>query len=302
MIKSITVTNYLGDSLKLDLMRPEESGFIVESITGLGPGKANINTTETATNDGSSFNSSRVASRNIVLSLRYMWKSTIEESRHRSYKYFPLKRKVTLTVETDTRMATIEGYVESNDPTIFSKESGSDISIICPDPFFYSVYGGQITTFGGIEPMFEFPFSNESLTEPLLEFAAIKEYVERTVLYEGEVETGVTMTIRATGEASGITIYNVETLETMKIDTDMLQSLTGYGLIEGDELSICTTKGKKSAVLIRNGQRTNVLNCVDRNSDWFQLSKGENIFSFTAEEGRSNLNFEIQNDVVYEGV
>lgn len=302
MIKSITVTNYLGDSLKLDLMRPEESGFIVESITGLGPGKANINTTETATNDGSSFNSSRVASRNIVISLRYMWKSTIEESRHRSYKYFPLKRKVTLTVETDTRMATIEGYVESNDPTIFSKESGSDISIICPDPFFYSVYGGQITTFGGIEPMFEFPFSNESLTEPLLEFAAIKEYVERTVLYEGEVETGVTMTIRATGEASGITIYNVETLETMKIDTDMLQSLTGYGLIEGDELSICTTKGKKSAVLIRNGQRTNVLNCVDRNSDWFQLSKGENIFSFTAEEGRSNLNFEIQNDVVYEGV
>lgn len=302
MIKSITVTNYLGDSLKLDLMRPEESGFIVESITGLGPGKANINTTETATNDGSSFNSSRVASRNIVISLRYMWKSTIEESRHRSYKYFPLKRKVTLTVETDTRMATIEGYVESNDPTIFSKESGSDISIICPDPFFYSVYGSQITTFGGIEPMFEFPFSNESLTEPLLEFAAIKEYVERTVLYEGEVETGVTMTIRATGEASGITIYNVETLETMKIDTDMLQSLTGYGLIEGDELSICTTKGKKSAVLIRNGQRTNVLNCVDRNSDWFQLSKGENIFSFTAEEGRSNLNFEIQNDVVYEGV
>lgn len=302
MIKSITVTNYLGDSLKLDLMRPEESGFIVESITGLGPGKANINTTETATNDGSSFNSSRVASRNIVISLRYMWKSTIEESRHRSYKYFPLKRKVTLTVETDTRTATIEGYVESNDPTIFSKESGSDISIICPDPFFYSVYGGQITTFGGIEPMFEFPFSNESLTEPLLEFAAIKEYVERTVLYEGEVETGVTMTIRATGEASGITIYNVETLETMKIDTDMLQSLTGYGLIEGDELSICTTKGKKSAVLIRNGQRTNVLNCVDRNSDWFQLSKGENIFSFTAEEGRSNLNFEIQNDVVYEGV
>lgn len=302
MIKSITVTNYLGDSLKLDLMRPEESGFIVESITGLGPGKANINTTETATNDGSSFNSSRVASRNIVISLRYMWKSTIEESRHRSYKYFPLKRKVTLTVETDTRTATIEGYVESNDPTIFSKESGSDISIICPDPFFYSVYGGQITTFGGIEPMFEFPFSNESLTEPLLEFAAIKEYVERTVLYEGEVETGVTMIIRATGEASGITIYNVETLETMKIDTDMLQSLTGYGLIEGDELSICTTKGKKSAVLIRNGQRTNVLNCVDRNSDWFQLSKGENIFSFTAEEGRSNLNFEIQNDVVYEGV
>lgn len=45
MIKSITVTNYLGDSIKLELARPEESGFVVKSVTGLGPGSANINTT-----------------------------------------------------------------------------------------------------------------------------------------------------------------------------------------------------------------------------------------------------------------
>lgn len=32
MIKSVTVTNYLGDSVKLELMRPEKSGFIVKSI------------------------------------------------------------------------------------------------------------------------------------------------------------------------------------------------------------------------------------------------------------------------------
>lgn len=58
MIKSITVTNYLGDSIKLELARPEESGFIVTSVTGLGAGKANINMTEVATNNGGLFNSS----------------------------------------------------------------------------------------------------------------------------------------------------------------------------------------------------------------------------------------------------
>ena len=91
MIKSITVTNYLGDSIKLDLARPEESGFVVTSITGLGSGKANINMTEIATNDGSLYNSSRLPSRNIVISLKYLWQSTIEDVRQLSYKFFPNK-------------------------------------------------------------------------------------------------------------------------------------------------------------------------------------------------------------------
>ena len=79
MIKAITVTNYLGDSIRLDLARPEESGFAVKSITGLGPGKADINTTEISTNDGSLFNSSRLSSRNIVITLGFLWKNTVED-------------------------------------------------------------------------------------------------------------------------------------------------------------------------------------------------------------------------------
>ena len=165
MIKSITVTNYLGDSIKLELARPEESGFIVTSVTGLGAGKANINMTEVATNNGGLFNSSRLPSRNIVISLKFMFKETIEDMRQLSYKYFPIKKKLTLLVETDNRLAEIDGYVETNEPDIFSKEEGSDISIVCPNPFFYSAGedGKNTTIFFGVEPMFEFPFSNESL-------------------------------------------------------------------------------------------------------------------------------------------
>ena len=48
MIKAITVTTPKGESLKLTLANPEESGLIVKSIEGLGPSKANINTTELA--------------------------------------------------------------------------------------------------------------------------------------------------------------------------------------------------------------------------------------------------------------
>lgn len=302
MIKSITVTNYLGDSIKLELMRPEKSGFVVTSVTGLGPGKANINTSEVSTRDGSLYNSSRVPSRNIVISIKYLWKNTIEEARHLSYKYFPIKRKVTLLIETDNRMAEIEGYVESNDPDIFSKEEGSDISIVCPSPFFHDAYENHVTSFSGIEPAFEFPFSNESLTEGLLELSVIRDVTDRVITYTGDHEIGVTITIRAIGDAGDISIYNVDTKETMHIYASSIEALTGTGIVAGDEITICTETGKKSATLLRSGKATNILNCLNKDADWFQLVKGENTFAYTAKTGRNNLRLEIQNRVIYEGV
>lgn len=304
MIRTITFTNYLGDSIRLDLARPEESGFIVKSMTGLGPGKASINTTEVATNDGSLFNSSRMPSRNIVISLGYMWNTTIEEARQLSYKYFPIKKKITVLIETDNRKAEIEGYVESNDPTIFSSDEGSDISIICPNPFFYSAGadGVNTTIFYGVEALFEFPFGNESLTENLLEMGEIKNDTERVVVYNGDAEIGVTITIHAIGEADTITIYNTGTREVMRIDTDKLEKFTGSGIVAGDEIIICTVKGSKSITLLRSGKTTNILNCLDKDADWFQLTKGDNIFAYTAEYGSTNLQFRIENQIIYEGV
>lgn len=301
MIKSVTVINYLGDRIKLELTRPEESGFAIKDIQGLGPGKATVNTTEISTTDGGLYNSARLSSRNIVISVIFLWKDTIEDARQLSYKYFPLKRKVTLLIETDNREAEIEGYVESNEPTIFSNMEGTDISIICPNPYFYA-RESMTTVFSGIEPMFEFPFSNESLVSPTLEMGSIQRASDKVVYYDGDAETGVTMTIHAIGEASGITIYNVGTRESMTIDTDKIEQFTGSGIDAGDDIIICTIPGSKSIVLQRDGVTTNILNCLDRNSDWFKLSKGDNVFAFTAEVGSNNLQFSIESNVVYEGI
>ena len=303
MIKSITVTNYLGDSLKMELAKPEKSGFIVRSISGLGPGKASINTTEVSTNDGGLFNSARLPSRNIVISLKYLWLDSIEEARHRSYRYFPLKKKVKLLIETDKRTATIEGYVEANEPNIFSKTEGADISIVCPDPLFYSTEGDHSeVTFSGIEPAFEFPFSNESVTENLLELSIIHTTIEQVVVYDGDADIGVTITISAIGPATNITIYNTGTRETMRLYTSRIEEMTGAGIDFGDEIVISTVKGHKSITLIRNGRSTNILNCLDKNSDWFSLTRGDNVFAYTAEIGSINLMFKINHKVVFEGV
>jgi hypothetical protein len=208
MIKSITVKNYLNESIKLELASPEKSGFAVQKIDGLGPCKATINTNEFASADGGIYNSARVSERNIVLSLKLLANPTIETSRQLSYKYFPIKKAVTLTIETDNRLCETVGYVESNEPDIFSKFETSQISIICPDPYLYSVgaNGTTTTVFSGVQSLFEFPFSNESITENLIEFGAIENTTEQNVYYSGDSEIGILIIMHAIGEVTNISI------------------------------------------------------------------------------------------------
>ena len=198
MIYSIVVTNYLGDRIKLELGKPDVSGFLIKSVTGLGPVKATVNTTEVVTNDGSMFNSARLSQRNIVFQIVFVdtvYGETIEDVRQKSYKYFPAKKSVEIIIETDNRYVRTSGYVESNEPNIFSSQEGTSISIICPDPFFYSAGedGNNVTDFYSIDPLFEFPFSNESLTEPLLVFGEIQIKTEGVITYYGDAEIGVTI-------------------------------------------------------------------------------------------------------------
>ena len=304
MIKTVTVTNFLQESLKLNLRYPEASGLVIKKIDGLGPPKANINTTELSTMDGSVVNSTKITSRNIVLELAYLFAPTIEQVRQKTYKYFPIKKPLKLEILTDHRQAEIHGYVESNEPDIFSPMSGAQISIICPDPFFYSTAkdGYQHTTFSGTEPMFEFPFSNESLTEDLIIFGECMQMTQNTVYYKGDADVGITINIHAFGDAEMLTIYNSQTREVFKLNTDKLESITGNKIISGDQILISTVKGNKYARLIRQGVTSNILNCIERSSDWFQLTKGDNVFIFDAEDGLPNLQYSIENRIVYEGM
>lgn len=304
MIKSVIITNHLDESIKLDLFNPEESGFIIKNIEGLGPVKANINFKELATNDGSIDNSARLSSRNIVMSLQFMESPTIEETRLKSYKYFPVKRNIKFLIETDGRICETIGRVETNVPTIFSDAEGCQISILCPSPYFYSAGedGTNQTIFYGTEPLFEFPFSNESLTEDLIEFGSIENRTEGTIYYDGDAEIGITIQIHAVGEAEGLVIYNTKTREIMRINDEKLKSLMGSGIQAGDEITITTSRGEKGIYILRRGVTTNILNSLEKPIKWFQLSKGDNTFAYTASAGLTNLQFRIENKVIYEGV
>jgi hypothetical protein len=301
MITAIKTTNHLNESLTLELLRPEQSGFIVLRIDGLGPPKAEISLTERAGIDGSLYNSGRATPRNIVLNLRFYPGQDIEALRQQSYKYFPLNRAIIFEVQAAYRTAHATAYVEANEPDIFNKEEGCVITLVFPDSYLYDIVD-SLTVFSFAIPKFEFPWSNESTDDPLLEMGELDTTSEKTVLYEGDVPIGMLIHIHASGAASDFVLTNSVTLEALEIDSAKLISTTGGDIQAGDDIWISTVRGNKYAILIRDVTTYNILNCLGTSPVWFQLEKGDNVYAYTASSGLNNLQFAIYNDIAYEGI
>lgn len=304
MIQSVTVTNHRNESLVMELRSPEKSGLAIRNIGGLGPGSADINISDISTGDGGRFQSARMGTRNIVFLFRLFGFPDIETTRQKVYRYFPLKHEVKLRFVTDNRDAEIVGYVESNEPTIFSEAEEVGVSIICPFPYFRSSGGDGFveTTLYGIEPEFEFPFSNESLEEPMLIFSSIKVSDTAVVNYIGDANVGVIINLYIYSPCGNITLYNVTTRQTMTIDSAKIEKITGKALQERDEVIVNTVRGQKSVLLLRDGVYTNILNSIDKNTDWIYLVPGENVIAYTAVNGMENLQFTMKNQILYEGI
>lgn len=303
MIKSVIVTNFRGDSLEIILRRPEKSGLLITNIEGITPPQATINSTTLATKDGSYYNSAHLGDREMTFTFKIIPTDSmsIEESRINLYKYFPTKQLVNLRFVTDTRDCFVEGYVESCEVSVFSMQEAARVSIVCPDPYFYSS-DLTVKTFGGTTPKFEFPFQNASTTQKKLIFGEIAYYAENSIYYTGENEMGMLIDVYASGEVHNFTFYDIESNKSMTIDTDKLSILTGHPIIERDHIMISTVKGNKYAKLLRDGVTTNILNCLNKNAVWMQLKKGDNIFSYLTTYGSNNVTVTVSYRTIYEGI
>ncbi len=305
MIESFTITNHLGESLVLELSSPEKSGLVVESVTGLGQVNSDVNLTKLAGSDYSVKNSAFLKDRNIVFKLKY-YGDDIENSRHTADKFFPTEKTISIVIKTDYRELITSGIVEKNEPDIFSKNSGCQISILCPDPFWYSM-SPVIIPFGGIEPKFEFPFPNEgnivdSDGWDTFEFGNIRISKEKTIYYTGEAETGITIQVDAIGPVRDLTFYDINDYQRIKLDDTIIASITGgTSIMAGDKIIISTSKTQKYATLIRSGVTYNIINALGMPVQWFELNRGDNVFSYSASEGEYDMIINIKHRVAYKG-
>lgn len=151
---TLIAQNKYGQQLELT----HNEAYVIESIEGLDPPDAVINTTRNANADGSVFNSSYVDNRTIIITLAI--NGPAEDNRINLYKYFKNKYPVRLYYRNNTRNVYIDGYCKNIQIELFNQKQIAQITIICPEPFFNGSVN-EIVDFSSVKPLFEFPFSVE---------------------------------------------------------------------------------------------------------------------------------------------
>lgn len=303
MIKSLTVIN--NGRLKLELSNPFVFGINVRNIDGLDPVKSDINISNFSLNDGGIFASSRLSTRNIILTLGIMGsdKYSVQDSRRLLYKYFAVKQKIALEIDTEDSVFYIEGYVESNEVNIFSKDQTSTISILCPYPYFHRYQNDSINesiVFSSSVSNFEFPFYNEVLSKNII-FSEKINNTRKKIEYYGDTKTGCEIHISFNDSVLNPSIFNENYIDRISINTTKMIQSVGTIFEPGDLVIISTFFGRKKAELYRNGNIFNILNCIETET-WFNIYPGENYINYAADSNLGNMTITINYPTLYTGI
>lgn len=286
---TVKIQNSTGDLIQLY----PSSDYMLMSMTGITPADATINATETASQDGATFNSSRVMPRNIVITFDIRGEGAIVRKRRiELYRYIKTKRPVRVFLANDQRSVYTDGYVERMDDagTIFTQREQFQLSIICPDPFFRdNETGERVISFSAVTGLFNFPFA---IASPI-PFSTRERTYLKTIENDGDVPCGVTLRLISNGAISNPWFYNETTGQRMTFDID---------LETGDELVVSTVQGHKSATLVRAGEETNVINALSHDSKWITLEPGDNTFYYNADDGATNMQLVFVYNILFEGI
>lgn len=305
MIHKVWVQNPSGSVLELDLRRSaDEVGIVVFRIDGLGPPDAIINSSGGPGYDGAQVNSVKTDVRRMSMTLAIQKGSISEEDAKQAiYTFFPIKQTITVGFVTDRKNVTIQARVERNKANEFSTVENFEIELVSPQPYFVDVKeGGVVISPDGAVPLFEFPWSNESLVSDLLVFGEIYALPTYDISYPGEVKTGVDIVMSFSGNVEDVTITNANGNQVMSLDFADAEAFFGSAVANGDQVIINTKFGEKSIYFVRSGTFFNMINGVDIDSDWIELHPGGNLVQINASTGASNIETDVSWHALREGI
>lgn len=269
---TLKIENSKGSIIELT---HNEENYQITDISGLNPPNANINTSNYANGDGSSFNSSKIPNREVVITV-YI-NGDVQKNRLTLYKYFRNKEWCKIYYKDDSRDVYIEGYVQTLEVTPFVQKQVAQISILCPNPYFKDVETIVQSISKSIK-RFTFPFSI-NIDEPVA-FSTIELEKITNVINDSESETGLIINVLFMGSVNKLEIRNVDTGKNFIID---------YEFIKNDKLVINCNRGSKSVILTREAVEYNLIPYVRNGATFFQLGIGDNKFSFLADDGVDDM-------------
>ena len=255
------------------VLTQNEAQWQLVSIVGLNPPNAQINTTTIAGMDGAKFNSSKLNTRNLVLTIRI--NGNVDSNRMLLYRMFRTKELVTFYYQHNSIDVMARGYVDTCTCDIFKKGEQMQVSIICPFPYWQSV-DEIISDISNSQPSFTFPFTINS-GEPVV----ISSYVSdrQTVVYnDTDTDTGMTIEIDFKNGVEEFFLANGNG-EYFGLDE---------AFVTGDKVIVNTVKGQKNVQLVRDGETTGLFGALQPGSTFFQLKPGVNRFWYECDGGMTD--------------
>ena len=213
----------------------------------------------------------------------------VEARRHQFYKVVKPSRYIKIYYATAGIDVFAEGYVESCEVQNFEQLTTGQISILCPDIYWYSTTS-VMAYYSQITGAFTFPFPTESNPGPFI-LGKYNTQNMMTIVNDGD-EIGFTLVIEALEDARSPTLYNADTDEYLQITGDILA---------GDIITVTTKTGNKTVTLDRGGVKTNIINRLVSGSTWLTLREGRNRF-YLRGTGLQNLKVTIVHTNAYLGV
>lgn len=280
------ITNNNGDSIEFGRHFKLIEGFDLSNL-----GADNIYSE--STRDGANYQRTVLDTRDFDLSFfiynnqRKKW--WVEERRRELFrvlnpKYNPMRLDFTtksgksyyLTANLEGTPSLPQGF--ENDNVVWQKGL---LQFSCNDPFIYSA-SSSVVDIAGWVGAFEFPLE---IVEDGIEMGYRSPSLIANVFNDGGSESGMVIRFRALASVTNPSLINVNTYETFKLNFEMQG---------GDIIEVSTYTGKKTVTLYRNDVPTNIFNSVDLMSTFLQLSPGDNIFRYDADNGLDNLDVSVE--------
>lgn len=290
-MQKIIFENEKGQRVEFKNSRP----FILTDIEGVGGVETSLITTKSPYQDGTTHHNTLLNERILVIKGGIMGldKEDMFKKRQELSSIFSPKMEGRLTYKNDALERSIDCVIELG-PTWGNRVRRMQefmIQLYCPNPFWQDIYESkeEIAYWVGD---FEFPL--EIPIETGIEMGHRESTLIVNVFNKGDVECGMRIEFKALGTVVSPSIFDINTRKYIRVKRN---------LQAGDKLIINTSFGNKRVEMIRsNGIRENVFHYIDLDSEFLQLTPGDNLLRYDAEEGIDNLEVSIYYKPLYLGV
>lgn len=268
--------------------------FHYSSITGIDGLDNTLYKVATSGQDGSTVYGSKLADRDITLSVmvRGLEEKELQENRLKMLKLFHPKHKGKLVYQRGEIIRSIEVNVVVAPRFTLNGVSNENMVVIleASDPFWTDAES-SVSAISYWQSGFEFIL--EIPEDEGIEFGTKNEELITDVVNEGDVPVGMIIEFKALGTVVNPSLLNIITREFIKINRTMKV---------GEIITVDTRFNNKGISSYYQGDTENIINYIDIDSTFLQLEVGSNYLKYDADTNADNLEIEIKFNNAYLGV